>query len=170
MRAPPCDPLSDGGLQQWIERLELAPHPEGGLYRELHRSPLAVQRVADGQERSGLTVIAYLLREQETSRWHRVNGADEVWHYAAGAPLDLWCLSAEGGRARQLGLGPLTADPDGDTPLVVIPAGCWQAARSRGPWTLVFCCVGPGFDFADFEMLANQPPEQRPAGALESWL
>lgn len=171
MHNPPTgEGRSAGGPQPLIDRLGLAPHPEGGLYRELHRSSRVVQRADDGRERSGLTVIAYLLREHETSRWHRVNGADEVWHYGAGAPLDLWCLAEGEEQARSLGLGPLSADGAGDTPLVVIPAGCWQAARSRGSWTLVYCCVGPGFAFDDFELLADLPPSQRPAGALEPWL
>ena len=38
----------------------------------------------------------------------------------------------------------------------------WQAARSRGAYSFVSCCVGPGFDFADFEMARNHPIEQRP--------
>jgi len=165
-----------------IAQLGLVPHPEGGLYRELHRSPLLVRRSADGHDRAALTVIAYLLRQGERSRWHRVNGADEVWHYGAGAPLELWRLAPEAERAEPIGLGPLapptaqggegdgSGGPAADGPMAVIPAGWWQAARSRGAWTLVYCCVGPGFDFADFELLADCPPPQRPAGALEAWI
>ena len=37
-------------------------------------------------------------------------------------------------------------------PLAVVPADWWQAARSQGAWSLVSCCVGPGFDFQDFEL------------------
>jgi predicted cupin superfamily sugar epimerase len=37
-----------------------------------------------------------------------------------------------------------------------VRAGRWQAARSLGPFTLVGCTVGPGFDFADFELLADE--------------
>ena len=42
-------------------------------------------------------------------------------------------------------------------PVYTIPAGAWQAARSLGDYTLVGCSVGPGFDFADFRMLADEP-------------
>jgi predicted cupin superfamily sugar epimerase len=38
-----------------------------------------------------------------------------------------------------------------------IPAGAWQAARPLGDYTLVGCTVGPGFDFADFRLLADDP-------------
>jgi predicted cupin superfamily sugar epimerase len=41
----------------------------------------------------------------------------------------------------------------------VVAAGDWQAARTTGEWTLVTCAVGPGFDFADFAMLADHPTD-----------
>jgi hypothetical protein len=164
-------------VDRLIERFCLVPHPEGGLYRELHRSSDQVIRMGDGERRSGITVIAYLLREGERSRWHRVSGSDELWHHGTGAPLDLWCLPPEGGTACRLGLGPLGSgaggseaagppDPAADAPLQVIPAGWWQAARSRGAWSLVYCSVGPGFDFADFELLGDRSPQHQPSGAL----
>ncbi len=49
-------------------------------------------------------------------------------------------------------LGPLGA---ARAPVQAVPAGVWQAARSTGAYTLVSCSVGPGFEFADFELLAN---------------
>jgi predicted cupin superfamily sugar epimerase len=168
--ADPCD-AGRSLLERLVERFDLRPHPEGGLYRELHRSPNQVLRVSDGQRRSGLTVIAYLLQRGERSRWHRVAGSDELWHHGAGAPLDLWCLPLEGGTAERLGLGPWGAvEPLLDEPLRVIPAGCWQAARSRGAWSLAYCSVGPGFDFADFELLGDRPSRLHPPGALEDLL
>jgi predicted cupin superfamily sugar epimerase len=47
----------------------------------------------------------------------------------------------------------------------VIASDWWQAACSRGDWSLVYCTVGPGFTFEDFELLADRSPCQRPAGA-----
>jgi predicted cupin superfamily sugar epimerase len=132
-----------------------------------------VQRREDGRQRAGLTVIVFLLTEGQRSRWHRVEGADEVWHHAGGDPLDLWRLPPQGGTAEQLLLGPLAAaaaageatDAPQPSPLQVVPAGWWQAARSRGRWSLVHCCVGPGFAFEDFRLLADLPLAERPAGA-----
>ena len=85
--------------QDWIERLGLEPHPEGGWYRELHRSPLTLRRDADGQARCGITLIVYLLEGGAISRWHRVQGADEIWHHGGGAPIGLLRLPPEGGEA-----------------------------------------------------------------------
>ena len=152
-----------------IARLDLQPHPEGGWYRELHRSPGQVCRAGDGRQRAGLTVIAFLLTEGQLSRWHQVVGADEVWHHAGGDPRDLGRLPPRGGTAERLRLGSL-ADPDaagdpGAGPLQIVPAFWWQAARSRGRWSLAHCCVGPGFAFEDFRLMVDLPTAERPAGA-----
>jgi uncharacterized protein len=47
----------------------------------------------------------------------------------------------------------------GQLPLATVPGSWWQAARPTGAFTLVSCAVGPGFDFADFEMLADTPAD-----------
>ena len=151
-----------------IERYQLQPHPEGGWYRELHRSPLAVQR-ADGEGRSALTLILFLLPGGAVSRWHRVAGADESWHFIGGDPLELLQLPPEGGTPECGRLGFALEDPS-LLPVAVVPAGWWQAARSLGAWSLVSCCVGPGFSFADFSLLADHDPATHPAGALPAWL
>lgn len=152
---------------QLIAHHGLKPHPEGGWYRELYRSPLPVGRV-DGCKRSALTVILFLLQAGEVSRWHQVRGADETWHFAGGAPLELITVASEHAlMRRQLLAGPEAAEA---TPVAVVPAGFWQAARSTGAWTLVSCCVGPGFDFADFGLLSDLPQQQRPQAATPEFL
>lgn len=142
--------------QALIARYQLQPHPEGGWYREMHRSSQIVSR-NDGLQRAGLTVILFLLEENRPSAWHRVHGADESWHFIGGAPVELQmrdaCTTAH--KTVQLGFGQIQADTQSALhPLAVVPAGWWQAARSLGPWSLVSCCVGPGFDFQDFELQA----------------
>ncbi|MCX5940424.1 MAG: cupin domain-containing protein [Cyanobium sp. LacPavin_0818_WC50_MAG_67_9] len=154
----------DATARTLIESLGLSPHPEGGWYRELHRSAHGVRRDADAAPRSGLTVIAFLLPRGEISRWHRVAGADEVWLHAAGAPLQLHHQDPHTGRSQRLGLGPFDPAGGDQLPMRVIPAGHWQAARSTGDWTLVHCCVGPGFAFEDFSLLRDLPRQEWPDG------
>lgn len=125
-----------------IRLLGLAPHPEGGHYRETWRAAAAA-----GQRSAG-TAIYYLLEGGEASRWHRID-ADEMWHWYAGAPLAL-TVSADARTGRTVQLGAALAD--GDRPQALVPAGAWQTARSLGPWTLVGCTVAPGFEFAGFEI------------------
>jgi uncharacterized protein len=125
-----------------IARLHLAPHPEGGHYREMFRDS---RTDADG--RSASTAIYFLLARGERSHWHRVD-AVEIWHFYAGSPLALQIADEHGQRSLHLGAD-LAA---GETPQAVVPAAAWQAAESLGDWTLVGCTVAPGFEFGGFEL------------------
>lgn len=125
-----------------IAALGLAPHPEGGYFRETFRDP-----DADGG-RARSTAIYFLLKAGEISRWHRVD-AVEVWHWYAGAPLML-AIAPPDGPAASLRLGPALGE--GERPQGIVPAGHWQQAWSLGDWTLVGCTVAPGFTFEGFEM------------------
>ncbi len=143
--------------RQLIAELDLQPHPEGGLYREIYRSQVSVSR-PDGVCRAALTTIFFLLPAGVLSQWHRV-AADEVWHYYEGDNLELQILPPDAGPATTCVLGRVAKDV---LPVRVVPAGAWQAARSLGEYTLVGCTVAPGFDFADFVLLDDLPPDQRP--------
>ena len=145
-----------------IVQLGLQPHPEGGWYGEIHRSSASVSR-SDCQTRSALTVIQFLLQAGEVSCWHRVSAADETWHFAGGDPLELLTIPPGGGVVQRQDLGPVER---GLPPLAVEQANWWQAARFCGTYSLVSCCVGPGFDFADFSLLRDLPEHQRPAATL----
>lgn len=133
-----------------IATLGMQRHPEGGWYVETFRDDA-------GGERGHSTAIYFLLEDGDRSHWHRVKDAAEIWHFHAGAPLELtiWCegdVAVE--RLR------LSADlAAGERPQGIVPAGCWQAARSTGAWTLVGCTVAPGFLFSAFELA---PPGWEP--------
>ena len=136
-------------VAELIRTLGLTAHPEGGYYREIWRSDSSVEP-ADGRgARSALTSIYFLLPEGAVSRWHRVR-SDEIWHHYEGAPLLLVLASPDATITVRHRLGPFGPE---QTPERIVPAGWWQAARSLGEYTLVGCTVGPGFEFADFEML-----------------
>ncbi len=131
--------------------LGMRPHPEGGHYVELFRSASRVQALDRNVERGALTTIYFLLVAGELSRWHRVM-SDEVWHYHEGDAIELLLFDDQG--LRRLRLGSVGSET---RPSVVVPAGTWQAARTTGAYTLVGCTVGPGFDFADFSLVADLP-------------
>jgi uncharacterized protein len=145
---------SDMTADDVIRLLGLAPHPEGGHYRETFRDAATA---GAGTGRAASTAIYFLLRAGEISRWHRVDAA-EVWHWYAGAPLLLGIV--ENGQRREARLGADLAS--GERPQAVVPAQAWQQAQSLGAWTLVGCTVAPGFDFAGFEMA---PPGWQPAAS-----
>jgi len=73
----------------------------------------------------------------------------EVWHWYAGAPLQLE-IAASGGRIERITLGGDIAA--GLRPQAVVPAKTWQAAQTTGDWTLLGCTLAPGFDFAKLEL------------------
>jgi uncharacterized protein len=136
-----------------ITLLDLRAHPEGGHYGELHRSSTLVHPLDGRGPRPAITTIYYLLKAGEVSRWHRVQ-SDEVWHFYEGAPLQLWIAEPRGESLIAYELGPVA---DASRPVRTVPAGCWQAARSGGEYTLAGCSVGPGFDFADFTLARESP-------------
>jgi predicted cupin superfamily sugar epimerase len=125
-----------------IRLLDLKPHPEGGHYRQTFRDA----RSADSG-RAASTAIYFLLARGERSHWHRIDSA-EVWHFYAGAPLELEI--AANGQRQLITLGNDLAA--GQRPQAVVPAHAWQAARPIGDWTLAGCTVAPGFEFATFEL------------------
>lgn len=127
--------------QKIIRELNLSPHPEGGFYREVYRSPLTFP-LARGS-RAVVTAIYFLLPAGTFSAIHRVR-SDEVWTWCGGDSLDLHTLDDAGNHAVAT-LGPTR-------PLAVVPAGLLQAAVPRGDFALVTATVAPGFDFADFQM------------------
>ena len=137
-----------------VRLLDLAPHPEGGHFRETFRD---VRRDESG--RAASTAIYFLLARGERSHWHRID-AVEVWHFYAGAPLRLEIAADEAAELTVTTLGPDLAR--GERPQAIVPAGAWQAAESLGAWTLVGCTVAPGFAF---ERFALAPPGWHPACA-----
>ena len=130
--------------QQLIDTLALAPHPEGGWYRQIFKSDERVTRLSDGAERSAFSTIYFLLAEGTYSAWHRVL-SDEAWHFYEGDPIEVLT------RVDPADVPQITR-LDADQRVHVVHACDWQAARTLGAYTLVGCSVGPGFEFDDFEM------------------
>lgn len=137
--------------QHYIHTLGLAPHPEGGSYREIHRSAQTVLEESSGKRRAACTQIYYLLPQGEISRWHRV-AQDEVWHFYDGVDLELFCLNEDMTQLDRIVLGQSGA---GSKFVHIIPAGCWQAARPLGAFSLLGCTVAPAFEFGDFQLLRD---------------
>jgi predicted cupin superfamily sugar epimerase len=129
--------MSAGEVDALIARLDLAPHPEGGFYRETFRQP-----ATDGG-RALATTILFLLPSGARSHWHRVD-ASEMWLWHAGHPLDLLIDDT-----RLVLGGDVLA---GEHPQGLVPAHAWQSAEANRGWALVSCVVSPGFEFAGFEL------------------
>lgn len=149
MRMPTASTVSAADL---AARLGLAPHPEGGFYRETYRASELVDTPRG--PRAASTAIHFLVPRSTFSALHRI-ASDEVWHHYAGAALRVVRI-AEDGTRRDLVIGP---DLDaGQEPQGVVPAGEWFGAtlEGEGDWALVGCTVAPRFDFADFELARRE--------------
>jgi predicted cupin superfamily sugar epimerase len=136
-----------------IAALSLAPHPEGGYYRELFRSPHTVTS-EDGRRRPALTVIYFLLTDDECSTWHRL-ASDETWHFARGDALVIDLIDTAGRHeTRKVG-------PEGPWAATIPATSAFAARMAEGGFALVTCCVAPGFAFEDFELLAAAELRER---------
>ena len=128
--------------QELIESLALEPHPEGGFYRQVFKSP----HIVNGN-RSAITAIHFLLPQGARSRWHRVT-SDEIWVNVEGGGVALHTFNGNATRTQRLGA---------TLPFAVVDAGVWQAAEPLDGFALVACFVAPGFEFADFSMMSEEP-------------
>ncbi|WP_375500642.1 cupin domain-containing protein [uncultured Jatrophihabitans sp.] len=122
----------------------MAPHPEGGWYRETWRHE---QFVDTGQGRRRLaTCVSFLLQPGEVSAWHRVR-SPELWLWQGGGPV----IVSTGGTGNAPGKAVAHELHVGGQHLVEPDE--WQTARPAGDEaTLMACVVSPGFDFADFSL------------------
>ena len=140
--------------EAWIRELELAPHPEGGFYRETYRAnemiPASALPSRYAGRRSFSTAIYFLLRSGEVSRFHRLR-SDEAWHFYDGSPLRLHVFE-RGGKYSAPVLGPKKGRASRFQ--LVVPKGAWFGAEvtERDSFSLIGCTIAPGFDFADFEL------------------
>ena len=99
--------------------------------------------------------IIFLLKKGERSHWHRVD-ADELWIWQGGDPLELAISEKDEGPASSLILGADAAL--GQVLQGLVASHAWQAASpldGAAGYSLVSCVVTPGFEFAGFELAAD---------------
>jgi predicted cupin superfamily sugar epimerase len=132
--------------EQLIEALGLAPHPEGGWYRETWRAD------AGEGERAAASAVLYVIEPGQRSHWNRVD-AHEIWLWHGGDPVDISIAASEAGPVRTVRLGGRVTE--GEQPQAIIPAGHWQSAvpaDGGAGYALISCIVAPAFEFSGFEL------------------
>ena len=131
--------------------LGLVPLPhEGGWWTQTHLD-----------EHS--TAIYYFLEAGEYSALHRL-AHPEIYHWYAGAPLELLVLHPDGTHKTPV-LGP---DLDaGQHPQLTVPARCWQGSSPAGEWTLVGTTMAPGYRQEEFELGSRAELERSHPAAAE---
>lgn len=154
-------------VEQIIQQLELAPHPEGGYYREMYRSdetlPVSALPSRYSGDRSLQTGIYYLLTADTVSKIHRLQ-SDEIFHFYRGDSARILLLHPDGG-SETLTLG--NKIEEGERPQQIIPRDTWFGVYlpEGAEYALMGTTVAPGFAFDDFELsdaqsLTEQYPER----------
>lgn len=145
--------------QDYIEKLKLTLHPEGGFYSVVYKSQDQVKPLHPRyfeEARSAGTSIYYLLEKNDFSAWHKVR-SDELWHYYDGGSVINIYVIARDGSLKMYKLGNPAIDSEAMFQ-VVVEAECWFCAevKNKNSFALVGCTVSPGFEFEDFELANRQ--------------
>lgn len=139
----------------YINNLQLIPHPEGGYYKETYRCSSIIEGKGDFPfGRTYATAIYFLIEANNFSAFHKIK-SDETWHFYSGNALEVVELTPSG-KLKSTVIGPDILN--GQFLQYTVAAGNWFASRvlNSAPFSLVGCTVSPGFDFRDFEMAKRQ--------------
>ena len=150
-----------------VKHLDLIPHPEGGFFRETHRSgsiPMDSRGKTDSKgdlvktavgNRNTMTSIYYLIEDyQGLVR----NKSDHVHYHHYGCTVLYHIVNPTTGEywVERLGTNILK----GDKPQVIVPGNYFKAATLEKTREFDFALlgegVGPGFDFRDFEFVSKE--------------
>ncbi len=143
----------------WVRRLGLEPHPEGGYFRRIYTAGRNVDTATGARPLA--TSIYYLLDQlQPRGRLHR-NRSDILHFLIDGGPVEYLLLDSAGSLRRER-LG------QHDARHLLVAGGCWKASQLLAPAThaLVAEAVVPGFDYADHEYAREQDLRREHAAHL----
>ena len=159
--------------EEFISRLGMIPHPEGGFFVETYRSgstPMASKGQTDEggdvmttsppraptPTRNVMTSIYYMLTaESGGQQWWANNMSDHVHYHHAGGTL-IYNIVLPDGTFIQRRLGSNIAA--GDEPQLVVTGGCYKSVRLEegAEFGVIGEGVAPGFDFRDFKFVSKQ--------------
>ena len=140
--------------KEYIDKLQLKVHPEGGYFSEVYRSEelIKVNHLSEryNSSRSFSTSIYFMLEGNQFSSFHRLK-SDELWHFYDGTALTIIVIN-EKGLLDKIRLG--NDLNKRETFQTVIKKNSWFAAEliDKNSFALIGCTVSPGFDFDDFEL------------------
>ena len=136
-------------ITDYVDKLNMLPHPEGGFYVETYRSAENIP----GKDRQLMTAIYFLLTSDNVSRFHRIK-SDELWFWHAGSPLTVHTLDEKGHTEHLVGM----ELNKGQVPQLLVRKNTIFGSSVNEPngYSLVSCVVAPGFDFADFELFTKE--------------
>ncbi len=134
-----------------IEKLNLAPHVEGGYFRRTFESKHQCE------SRSAMTSIYYLLtQDSPIGYWHK-NRSDIILFFHTGSPLTYRIVSPEGRFEKRVLGNDLT---QGHEFQICVPGECWKCTELQsGAYSLLSEAVAPGFEYRDMILATRQDIE-----------
>ncbi len=136
--------------QDWIQKLGLIEHIEGGYFAESHRSTDEISTPREGKNRAMMTSIYYLLTDDRPLDHLHQNQSDIMHYFHAGDPIT-YTLVDLAGNLQRVTLGLDVAR--GEVPQLLVPGGYWKAAElTAGEYGLLGEAVAPGFDYRDMRV------------------
>lgn len=153
--------------QDYITKLQLVSHPEGGFYKEVYRTDEIINSSCLPPRYSGNrcfgTLIYYLLQNNQKSKFHILK-SDEIWHHLEGCGVEIHTIDPVSGNYELILLGKEL--DENQRPQQIVRRGLWFAAKltDESSFALTGCTVVPGFEFDDFELadrddMINKFPE-----------
>jgi len=142
--------------KQYIEKLNLSSHPEGGFFKEVYRAEEKTNHLPERYlgDRAFSTSIYFLLEGNQFSSFHKLK-SDELWHFYDGSSIKIYIINPQGNLIPKI-LG--RKIESGEVFQIVIPHDHWFAAEliDKNSFALIGCTVAPGFEFADFELAERE--------------
>jgi predicted cupin superfamily sugar epimerase len=86
------------------------------------------------------------------SLFHKLNNADEIWHFYAGSSLTIYSINETKRKLNEFKLG--LEFENGEKFEILIRRGSWLGAKVNdvSSYSLVGCTVFPAFRFEDFQL------------------
>ncbi|MGV3042916.1 cupin domain-containing protein [Staphylococcus rostri] len=133
--------------KEWVQHLNLTPHPEGGYYRQ---TILSSDKTG---ARPNYSSIYFLLEDTNISHFHQID-ADEIWYFHAGETLTIHMIHPDH-TYEAVKLGPNVAQ--GEVLQYVVPKHTIFASSIETPNTfaVVGCMVQPAFQFEHFKLFTQ---------------
>jgi len=158
--------------QDWIARLSLAPHPEGGWFRRIYTD--SQQLVLDSGARPRASSIHYLLSRDSPQGFLHRNRSTILHYLQSGGPVEYALFDPQRRSLQRVVLG----TDAGQSLFLEVPGGIWKGSRllAQAEHALVAEVVLPGFDEADhaFMTLADLqrdfPEQSQPCQPWRDWL
>lgn len=134
-----------------IEALGLEKHIEGGYFLQTYKSDLQLTN-PQGNVRSVMTSIYYLLDSDSPVGHFHKNTSDIVHYYHGGDPIDYYLIDEAGS------LETVTMGWDvqaGQRLQLIVPGGIWKASElcsQHHGYGLIGEAVAPGFEYEDMAL------------------